>query len=66
MNERGKTVSFWASQTNQERLEYAKKLELNVSQIVNELLEKHLKGYLEKAKADKTRQLRETLEAPVP
>jgi len=48
---------------NQERLEFAdKKLKLNVSEVINEVLEQHLKPHLEK----KTRQLREALSVPIP
>ncbi|MCW5554464.1 MAG: hypothetical protein KIS67_20190 [Verrucomicrobiae bacterium] len=47
---------------NQERLEFAEKVGLNVSEVINEVLQKHLKKDLEA----KTRQLREVLSAPVP
>jgi hypothetical protein len=47
---------------NQERLEFAEKLELNVSEVINEVLKKHLKDHLE----TKMKKLREALTAPVP
>lgn len=50
----------WAE--NQERLAFAEKLDLNVSELINEVLEKHLRSHLE----TKTRKLREALNAPVP
>ena len=50
----------WAE--NQERLEFAEKIGLNVSEVINEVLKRHLKKDLE----TKTRELRETLSAPVP
>jgi hypothetical protein len=47
---------------NQERLEFAEKLDLNVSEIINEILKERLRPVLEQ----KTRQLREALSAPIP
>ena len=47
-------------------MEYAQKLGLEVSQIVNELLREHLKPYLTKKKQTKAKELRETLDAPIP
>ena len=58
--------SFKPWPENQERLEYAQKLGLEVSQIVNELLREHLKPYLTKKKQTKAKELRETLDAPIP
>ena len=59
-----KTVqrTFRAWPENQERLEFAEKIGLNVSEVVNEVLEKYLKPTLEQ----KTKKLRETLAAPCP
>ena len=60
----GRTFRPWPE--NQERLEYAQKLGLEVSQIVNELLKEHLRPYLTKMKQTKAKELRETLDAPIP
>ena len=59
-----KTVqrTFRAWQENQERLEFADKLGLNVSEVINEVLSKYLKPTLEQ----KTKKMRESLAAPVP
>lgn len=49
--------------TNQERLDFADKtLGLNVSEVINEVLEQHLRKHLE----TKTRKLREALSVPIP
>lgn len=66
MSEKMKPSTFRAWPENQERLEYAQKLGLEVSQIVNELLKEHLRPYLTKVKATKAKELRETLDAPIP
>jgi predicted DNA-binding protein len=48
---------------NQERLEYAdEKLGFNVSELINEILETHLKSHIEA----KTKKLREALSTPIP
>jgi len=47
---------------NQERLEFADKLGLNVSDVINEVLKENLKPHLE----TKSRRLREALSVPVP
>ena len=47
---------------NKERLEFAKKIGFDLSEVVNEVLAKHLKPTLEL----KTKKLRETLAAPCP
>jgi len=57
---RSRTFKPWPQ--NQERLAFAEKLDLNVSELINEVLEKHLRSHLEA----KTRKLREELSAPVP
>jgi hypothetical protein len=68
LNERGvmadrKFRSFATWPENQERLEFAdKRLGLNVSELINEVLQKHLKSHME-AKAKK---LREALSVPIP
>lgn len=55
--------AFRAWEVNQERLDFAdKKLGLNVSELINEVLEQHLKPHMEK----KTKQLREALSVPIP
>jgi hypothetical protein len=47
---------------NQERLSFAEKIDLNVSELINEVLEANLKKHLEL----KTKKLREELSAPIP
>lgn len=66
MSEKMKPSTFRAWPENQERLEYAQKLGLEVSQIVNDLLKEHLRPYLMKIKQTKAKEMRETLDAPVP
>ncbi len=66
MSQKMKPSTFRAWPENQERLEYAQKLGLEVSQIVNELLKEHLRPYLTKVKQTKAKELRETLDAPIP
>ncbi|MCU0783727.1 MAG: hypothetical protein MUF81_06695 [Verrucomicrobia bacterium] len=46
--------------TNQERLELAERLGLNVSELINEVLEKNVARHLE----DKAKRIREALGAP--
>lgn len=58
--------SFSPWPENQERLEYAQKLGLEVSQIVNEILSENLRAYLTKIKQVKGKELRAALDAPVP
>ncbi len=55
--------NFRPSDVNQERLDFAdKQLGLNVSELINEVLEKHLKTHIE----TKAKKLREALSVPVP
>lgn len=54
----GRTFRPWPE--NQERLEFAEKVGLNVSEIINEILRDSLKARLEK----KVKQIRETVAAP--
>jgi hypothetical protein len=54
--------SFKAWPENQERLAFAEKLDLNVSELINEVLKDNLRSHLER----KTRKLREALSVPVP
>lgn len=62
----GKTVSFWASPENAARLEHARNVKLNVSKIVNGVLDKHLRPAIEKAKREEIAHFQEALESPVP
>lgn len=62
MSERKLARSFKPWPENQERLAFAEKLDLNVSEIINEVLRDYLKPHLER----KTKQIREVLSAPVP
>ena len=56
----GRTFRPWPE--NQERLEFAEKIGVNVSELINELLKDHLKPRLEK----KAKAVREAVAAPVP
>jgi hypothetical protein len=60
MAEKNRTFRPWPE--NQERLEFAEKLDLNVSEVINEVLQQNLKRHLE----SKTKKLREQLSVPVP
>jgi hypothetical protein len=51
---------------NAERLEYAQKIGLNPSELVNRLLEEHLKPLLERERSVREKELRAVLSAPVP
>jgi post-segregation antitoxin (ccd killing protein) len=54
--------SFRPTPVNQERLELADRLGINVSELINEALEKAAKQIIEA----KTKKLREALSVPVP
>lgn len=56
----GRTFRPWPE--NQERLEFAEKIGLNVSELINEILRDALKPRLEK----KARAIREAVAAPIP
>ena len=62
MSDKPTPRTFKAWPENQERLAFADKLGLNVSEVINEVLEKHLKVHLE----TKTKKLREALSVPIP
>ena len=67
MKERaGKTVAIYASVEHAARMEWAKKLGINVSAIANAIWDKHLARELEKAKTEKQKEIREALSAPMP
>ena len=53
--------NFRPSPINQERLEFADKIGLNVSELINEVLEKHLKPTME----NKAKEIREALALPI-
>jgi hypothetical protein len=53
---------FRAWPENEERLEFAEEIGLNVSEVINEVLQNHLKETLEA----KTKKMREQLAVPVP
>lgn len=57
-----KPRTFKPWKENQERLEFAEKIGLNISELINELLKDHLKPRLEK----KVKAVREAVAAPVP
>lgn len=60
------TRGFRPKGKTRERLEYAEKLGLNISELVNNILEDHLRDYLSKEIKDRQAALREALNAPVP
>ena len=53
--------TFRPTAENQERLELADRIGLNVSELINEVLEKHFNSHLE----NKARTIREALSQPV-
>jgi post-segregation antitoxin (ccd killing protein) len=57
MKERASTRTFRPWEENQERLELAEKLGLNVSELINEVLDKNITRHLE----DKAKRIREAL-----
>jgi hypothetical protein len=58
----GKTRGFRPRAENVERLEYCEKIGLSVSEVINDVLAKHLKDYL----AEKTVAMKAALKAPIP
>lgn len=62
MNEKPTPRSFKAWPENQARLAFAEKLDLNVSEVINEVLKLNLKRHLEA----KLKQVREAASVPVP
>ena len=62
MIQAAKTRGFRPRAENVERLEYAEKIGLSVSEVINDVLAKHLKDYL----SEKTGQIRTALKAPIP
>lgn len=62
----GSTKGFRPWPENQERLDYAEKLGLTMSEIINPILKEHLRDYLVKVKDTKAKELSEALNAPVP
>ena len=59
-----RSFRLWAE--NKERLDYAANIGLNASQVVNEVLQQHLKGYLESARSDQQKRLKSALAQPIP
>jgi hypothetical protein len=63
MSKRKLPRAFRPWPANEERLDFAdEKLGLNVSELINEVLEQHLRHHLE----TKTKKLREALNVPIP
>ena len=58
--------SFRLWDENQTRLDWAVAAGINASEVVNQVLADHLKPYLEKARAMKSREVKEALAMPVP
>ena len=61
-----KVWAFKPTPKNWERIRYAIRLRLNASEIVNTILEVHLRSALEKERQETAKELREALSAPVP
>lgn len=61
-NQKAVQRNFRAWPENQERLEFADKIGLNVSEVINEVLSKHLKPAID----TKAKKLREQLAATCP
>ncbi len=51
---------------NQERLEYAEKLGLNLSELINEALKRELRDQIQRVVKQKADSFRKALDAPVP
>lgn len=62
MSDTKKPVGFKPWPENRERLEFAAKIGVNVSELINEILRDNLKPRLEK----KAKAIREAVAAPVP
>lgn len=62
----GTPVIFRPTLKNRERLDYAKLLGLEMAQVINDVLDKHLRDYLTKEAKPKVEKLQEALSAPVP
>ncbi len=62
----GSPRGFRLWDANRKRLDYAKKLGLNASEVVNEVLSENLRPYLEKRREKQASELREVLSTPVP
>jgi len=62
----GPTRGFRPRLKTQERLEFAERVGINCSELINEVLEKHLREHLAKELQDRKSKLREALEAPLP
>jgi len=50
----------------QERLQFAERFGINCSELINRVLENHLREYLAKELQSRKAKLREALEAPLP
>lgn len=66
MNTVCKSRSFRPWNDTGKRLEYAEKLGANVSELINEVLNDHLKPYVEKVAEAREKEIRKTLAASVP
>lgn len=63
---RGETISFRPYIKTAERLDYAKELGLEQSDLINDVLEKHLRDHIAKVAESRTKKMREMLAVPVP
>ena len=61
-----KTRGFRPWEETGRRLDYAEQLGANVSELINEVLQNHLKPYVEKVVSERAKQIRKTLETSVP
>ena len=57
-----KSRTFRPTPKNQERLEFADRIGLNVSELINEVLETHFRAHME----TKASSIREALSVPIP
>jgi hypothetical protein len=62
----GPSRGFRPRPKTQERLEFAERVGINCSELINDVLEKHLREQLARELQDRKVKLREALEAPLP
>jgi hypothetical protein len=65
-DKKARSVSFRARPEIVERLEYAEKLGLTPSFVLNSVLQAHLKAWLERTIAERAKLLQAALKQPVP
>jgi len=65
-NRMGQTKGFRPRGKTAERIEVAEKLGMNISDLVNKVLDKHLRQYLEAEVEQRKLEYRRLIEAPIP